>query len=239
MTSNPSENLDSDNQGKESLRLAQVIALFDDLLAQTHALETALYDCPEPLNLKSSLRMLTEASSSLLSAKNELEQVDQIVQQRLSISGRFGSDRVSGEPRDIAAGELLSPKQIITLFDIGQHRPEYPQILLADHLQTVEGTRPTAMVKAQHQAKKEQQLHREALEEKAKDLIEDVESRTCPTCSAIAGQFCRTSSGRIAETPHRPRVKLSDIAVENPEVATHMTRINEASMEYFSKRDVR
>lgn len=233
------EKPDNDQQNDDGPQLAQVIALFNDLLAETKVLETALYDCAEPLNLKSTLRTLAEAESTIRSAKSDLEQVDQIVKQRLSISGSFGSDRISDGKHEIAAGEFLSPKQIVALFSIGQERPDYPQILLADHLSTVVGTRPAAMVKDQHEAQKERQLNREALEETAKELLEDVESRTCPTCSAVPSQFCRTTSGKIAEKPHRPRVKLSTIASENPEAAAHMTRIDEAAIQYRRNRNAR
>lgn len=239
MNNAPTEIPHSANPIEEGPTLTQVIALFNDLLAQTQTLETALYDCVEPLNLKSSLRTLAEASSALRCAKSELEQVGQIVEQRLSISSTFGSDRMTDGKHEIVAGEFLSPKQIVTLFKIGQERPDYPQILLADHLSTVAGTRPAAMVKAQHQAQKERQLHREALEETAKKLLEDVESRTCPTCTAEPSQFCHTTSGKIAEKPHRPRVKLSVLASGNPEAAARMTRMEDANVQYRMNRYAR
>src|SRR6185312_11959109 len=207
MTIDASDNLDLGKNSEDGPTLTQVIARFDALLAQTQVLETALYDCTEPLNLKSSLRTLAEAGTSLRSVTSDLEHVDQIVRQRLSISGTFGSDSSSVGRPDIVAGEFLSPKQIVALFGIGQVRPDYPRIILADHLTTVEGVRPAAMVKAKHQAQRERRLNRQALEETAERLLEDVESRTCPTCSAEPNQFCRPTSGKIAEKPHRPRVK--------------------------------
>ena len=44
------EQPENDQQSDDGLQLAQVIALFNDLLAETKVLETALYDCAEPLN---------------------------------------------------------------------------------------------------------------------------------------------------------------------------------------------
>ena len=228
--------------GFEPTQLDTLVGHVENLVADLDAIQQMLHGCTTPLNLRTASKTVGECQTAIQAICAELEAALLITSGDFPISGQFGAPSANWETGELEAraiepGELLSPKQLLVLHSIQRGHPEYPSTTYRNHL-TNSSTVPRlildAIAREVKQAQKnlrDQQLL--VLQEASPEILADVESRPCPSCDVLSSEFCKTSSGRIAEKPHRPRIRLSPAALSNPEAAAVMSRQHEAYEEFY------
>ncbi|MCD4850588.1 hypothetical protein LN996_07180 [Arthrobacter sp. AK01] len=232
--------------GFQPYSLEEVVDFAAVLTASLGEFQNMLLGCTTPLNLRGASKAAQKCLVDLVEVFGHLAESRLIIAADLPIAAKFGAAPTaawnpSGErgPHVLEPGELLSPKQIHTLRQILQDHPEYPSTTYSALLAQGHNVPPLVVDAAKAQkaatARDERRAAEAAAEELVPAVLEDVESRGCPRCEAEEGQYCRTSTGRIAEKPHAGRIKLSPLASDNPNVVKVLSRQAEAYEEFAGR----
>lgn len=147
----PVDTFDPRPDGAEPAPLKELVAVAESLAELVAGLRDALLGCTTPLNLRAVHKELEECHLSLLGVFTDLDWTQAIIEENIPIAARFGHPGSRGMqgpgPRDVERGEVLSPKQIITLQKIHEDQPDYPQTTYSSLVAGTEAV-PTLIVDA-------------------------------------------------------------------------------------------
>ncbi|MCC3292483.1 hypothetical protein [Arthrobacter sp. zg-Y1110] len=221
---------DPSGGGRQPRTLAQLVAAGEAAVAAVKAYRSAMYDCMTPLNL---LRENTEAKAAATALEMQVREIAQ-AQEAIESDAPLARRLEDSDPWAARDTVVLSPRQINALAARGRvaraTASTYRQVLskaageaLVPPLIAMD--RESSASSDSRGASAETAAARNAERDRmVLEILTEMESVECETCSVQPGLPCLTASGYVAERPHAPRFRSSPLAQANREESWLATR---------------
>lgn len=119
---------------------------------------------------------------------------------------------------------LLTPSQIVMLSHAAAAGSDTPAVTYLEHLLESRPEPAIPHLKRRRADWVKQSARKQELWNLQQQILDDVETRPCPSCHAAAGKRCMSASGLRTNSPHASRRKESPLARANPDAAAKAYR---------------
>lgn len=191
------------------------------------ALETfleALRGCRTPLNLQPTehdvrqvLDHLRQVTRPLTTAAGHI--ADESLLAAQMPDGENWQDPVNGYQQT-----LLTPAQIVMLTRRAEAEPDALTVTYLEHLLEHRPMPSIPYVEKMRVVWEEHRAQKREIWNLQQRILDDIDTRACPSCEAEAGSECVTRNGMKTSAPHAARRHLSPMAEANPKIAAKAFR---------------
>lgn len=217
------------DDGVKPYTLAETAAAGEQARQALETLLEALRGCRTPLNLQSTEHRVQQVIDHLRQVTRPLTTAAGHIADESPLSAQMPE----GENWQVPVGDydqaLLSPAQIVMLAKTAEAEPDEPTVTYLDHLLVYRPMPSIPYVKKMQAVWARRLAEKRELWDLQQRILDDIDTRACPSCEAEAGRECVSRNGMKTSAPHAARRHLSPMAQENPKIAAKAFRPHRGS----------
>lgn len=217
------------DDGTKPYTLAETVAAGEQARQALEAFMEALRGCRTPLNLQPTEHIVQRVQDHLRQATRPLTNAAR----HIADESPLAAEMPDGERWQVPAGDygqaLLTPAQIVMLAQMAAAEPEARTVTYLEHLIVYRPMPSLPYVEKMRAVWSRRSAEKRELWNLQQRILDDIDTRACPSCEVEAGRECVSRNGMKTSAPHAARRHLSPMAQENPKIAAKAFRPHRGS----------